>query len=871
MKSQAISVVATSSQSAKPHATSHWNGAPQQPNSNKVLHGYSVLLAEDSTYSETESESNTIFQHGVMADVRSRLLFASAASEEPANTIPSLNSVLRSEINERVSQPLRKSSEPQPRGCELPRSEFVHFTQDLSYSVEQTIPPSAPRCHRPEKDETTTNRPSRSEKRSGGFGPSAERVEDSPRLDRNGSAIRDPRSSPAWKAASLQLDSIFNRNSNDSMIYGSRNGVRLQKISNPSTNKRGIPVSATSTNSAKHAPMPPRSCAMPESNTSNDLRLQTEISEKSSKPQPQGCEIFQVETVNFTEDLNNSEPKAMSSSSLISPRSEKAVRLAKRPSRSEKPTDQFEIATKSYGDSTQFDRIGPSTRPSTSLPARNAVRIQLGSILERTGRDNERNVPINTIQKPEVSNPQARFRAEVAKTGSPFARSITQTASYSASSDSGLSATRTTMGKSFINLSICILHCEDSEGTRDGRDALARGRAHLATDGQVGATQTASGADAKDTAAKGEELLLRVKKLLPRVQKLWKEKELEGSTRTTVNELTSASSTCSSIALSQQPTASDVASEYAMDLKLLGQLRAAREKDIRAILMEQLVSEHEALLSRAFLRRGRRAPRAPQEFRARERLPRQRKAPARHARRDVQRRAAAPRRGRGRAALRFKGERREPRAPQDERVAVTTATQAGARATGAALRAAAHRRRRQEAAAAAAHLLANSCVKTIVRQGAGLQRTQQDEIRDVLEGVLKLRGVYLGPAPEDARDAQLERQLSAIREQLANSNRQVKSCVQKHMSSVSTLQITQQKRALEALQTVAAMFEKKQKQQRVLQQQPSSERVQKASLHEQTVCQLQHELNATLHKQKESGSNKSSAAMRSKSKCLQAF
>ena len=157
MKSQAISVVASSSQSAKPHATSHWNGAPQQPNSRKVLHGYSVLHAEDSTYSETDSESNTSFQHGVMADVLSRLPFASAASEEPANSIPSPNSALWTQINDKVSQPLRKRSEPL-RGYELPRLETANFTQDLSYSVEKTIPSSVPRFQRPVRDETTTNR-----------------------------------------------------------------------------------------------------------------------------------------------------------------------------------------------------------------------------------------------------------------------------------------------------------------------------------------------------------------------------------------------------------------------------------------------------------------------------------------------------------------------------------------------------------------------------------------------------------------------------------------------------------------------------------------------------------------------------------------
>ena len=168
----------------------------------------------------------------VMADVLSRLPFASAASEEPANSISSLNSVLRSEINEKVSQPLRKSSEPL-RGCELPRLETVNFSQDLSYSMEQTIPSSAPRLQRPVRDESASNRSSRSEKRSDWFAPPAETVEDSPQLDRICSSGHETRSIPARKAASIQLGSMSNRNTNEAERNVPENEQQESKVSEP--------------------------------------------------------------------------------------------------------------------------------------------------------------------------------------------------------------------------------------------------------------------------------------------------------------------------------------------------------------------------------------------------------------------------------------------------------------------------------------------------------------------------------------------------------------------------------------------------------------------------------------------------------------
>ena len=55
----------------------------------------------------------------VMADVLSRLPFASAASGEPAKAILSSNSSEQTRMECRISDPSEKSSKPRPWGCEI--------------------------------------------------------------------------------------------------------------------------------------------------------------------------------------------------------------------------------------------------------------------------------------------------------------------------------------------------------------------------------------------------------------------------------------------------------------------------------------------------------------------------------------------------------------------------------------------------------------------------------------------------------------------------------------------------------------------------------------------------------------------------------
>ena len=99
--------------------------------------------------------------------------------------------------------------------------------------MEKTIPSSVPRFQRPEKDETTTTRPSRSEKRSDWFGPSAETAEDSPQLERICSSGHETRSIPARKAASIQLGSWGNRNTSDTERNIPEDELRESKVSEP--------------------------------------------------------------------------------------------------------------------------------------------------------------------------------------------------------------------------------------------------------------------------------------------------------------------------------------------------------------------------------------------------------------------------------------------------------------------------------------------------------------------------------------------------------------------------------------------------------------------------------------------------------------
>ena len=56
----------------------------------------------------------------VMADVLSRLPFASATSERADDTILTPNRELQNERSENISNPLRKNSNPLPEGSELP-------------------------------------------------------------------------------------------------------------------------------------------------------------------------------------------------------------------------------------------------------------------------------------------------------------------------------------------------------------------------------------------------------------------------------------------------------------------------------------------------------------------------------------------------------------------------------------------------------------------------------------------------------------------------------------------------------------------------------------------------------------------------------
>ena len=80
----------------------------------------------------------------VIADVLSRLPFASAASEGSEDSTQPTTSSLREERNEKVSEPLRKVPEPQAKGCETFRSETVNFAHDWSYqSLLTTLAPSA--------------------------------------------------------------------------------------------------------------------------------------------------------------------------------------------------------------------------------------------------------------------------------------------------------------------------------------------------------------------------------------------------------------------------------------------------------------------------------------------------------------------------------------------------------------------------------------------------------------------------------------------------------------------------------------------------------------------------------------------------------
>ena len=190
------------------------------------------------------------------------------ALESVKNSIKHMNSVLVTQINEKVPEPLRKSSEPQPRGCEIFRTETVNFNQDLSDSARQMIPSSAPRSLQREREETSAIRPSRGEKWSNRLETAAESVEDSAQLDRIASPVRETRSSPARKAAAIQLGSRSNRNSDDRDRNSPESDEQVAMASNPSSEIPRVPTSARCSSTAELSSPPASSCPsqQPESN-----------------------------------------------------------------------------------------------------------------------------------------------------------------------------------------------------------------------------------------------------------------------------------------------------------------------------------------------------------------------------------------------------------------------------------------------------------------------------------------------------------------------------------------------------------------------------------------------------------------------------
>ena len=146
------------------------------------------------------------------------------------------NSELQNEKSEKISNPLRKISNPLPRGFELPRQEMANFSQDWSYSAEQMIPAPASRWLQPIYEATTAIRALPGDKRTNGFESSVDLAGVSRGFDRIDRPACEPVTEPAWKQVCDQLGSLGVQLVSDTDRNIPRDRAFRLKSSNPLSN-----------------------------------------------------------------------------------------------------------------------------------------------------------------------------------------------------------------------------------------------------------------------------------------------------------------------------------------------------------------------------------------------------------------------------------------------------------------------------------------------------------------------------------------------------------------------------------------------------------------------------------------------------------